>query len=88
VPVLYKCILCGKEFYAWPCAPKYGQAKYCSIKCRGLAMRSREIRKCALPSCQREFEVWPHSTKKFCRPRCAYDSFKKNKKQPELVGVR
>ena len=64
------CEYCGKEFELLPSIIKSrkkqgGALKYCSQKCMGLAMRTREIRECK--NCGKEFET---TRNKFCSVGC------------------
>lgn len=66
------CQFCGESFQAYPSDVKKGWAKYCSRKCKHLAMSKKVTRTCQ--HCGQTFEVAPsivkHSGAKFCSREC------------------
>lgn len=68
-PRLYKCAVCGKEFYS----RDYSLVKFCSNKCKAAARRKSgvddETRKCVV--CGREYTCNKYSKSRTCSPRCS-----------------
>lgn len=69
-----KCKQCGKEFWTnvYPSLEKAGKGKYCSVKCSGLAHRTRLEVECRI--CKKKFEIIPALFKrgdgKYCSYKC------------------
>ncbi|WP_053589665.1 HNH endonuclease [Bacillus sp. FJAT-22090] len=69
MPVIKKCVYCGKEYKTRPSRAE--KRRYCSNKCQGKAITNLVIKKCIV--CQTEFKV--HNNKwrkdaKYCSQQC------------------
>jgi len=80
--VIKNCIVCNKEFKAYQYLIKKGQAKYCSLKCKGKDQKGRErllpARNCLI--CNKSFYTEPNQIKtgggKYCSSDCYHKSTK------------
>jgi len=73
----FVCQQCGKEFYRWASKYPNGIAKYCSLKCNGLAQKDKETEhrhKIKCDNCSKEFLIYDNREKKsnnlFCSMKC------------------
>lgn len=74
--IIKNCEVCKKEFQAHLFSIKNGHARFCSLTCKGIALRVEKKDNCICVKCQKSFYKAPYKIKqgygKFCSKPCAH----------------